>query len=78
MVNGESVWLSGNPLYIMIGLVVNNCYCVTFPKFQKRFQPLVAIMVFGLVLGLGIETKTVADNASISGGFPPFHIPNIP
>jgi SulP family sulfate permease len=25
-----------------------------------------------LVLGLGIETKTVADIASISGGFPPF------
>jgi SulP family sulfate permease len=23
---------------------------------------------------LGIETKTVADIASISGGFPPFHI----
>jgi SulP family sulfate permease len=30
-----------------------------------------------LVLGLGIETKTVADIASISGGFPPFHIPDI-
>jgi SulP family sulfate permease len=29
-----------------------------------------------LVLGLGIETKTVADIASISGGFP-FHIPDI-
>jgi SulP family sulfate permease len=25
-----------------------------------------------MVLGLGIETKTVADIASISGGFPPF------
>jgi SulP family sulfate permease len=24
-----------------------------------------------MVLGLGIETKTVADIASISGGFPP-------
>jgi SulP family sulfate permease len=23
------------------------------------------------------ETKTVADIASISGGFPPFHIPDI-
>jgi SulP family sulfate permease len=28
------------------------------------------VVVFGLVLGLGIETKTVADIASISGGFP--------
>jgi SulP family sulfate permease len=30
-------------------------------------------MVFWLVLGL-IDTKTVADIASVSGGFPPFHI----
>lgn len=27
---------------------------------------------------LGIDTKTVGDIASISGGFPPFHIPQIP
>jgi SulP family sulfate permease len=49
--------------------------------FQKKFLKLfffAIIVVFGLVLGLGIETKTVADIASISGGFPPFHIPNIP
>jgi SulP family sulfate permease len=46
-----------------------------FPKISKAIPAsLVAIIVvFGLVLGLGIETKTVADIASISGGFPPFH-----
>ncbi len=50
-----------------------------FQKSPKQYLlHLVAIIVvFGLVLGLGIETKTVADIASISGGFPPFHIPNI-
>ncbi len=50
------------------------------PKVSKAIPAsLVAIIVvFGLVLGFGIETKTVADIASISGGFPPFHIPNIP
>lgn len=81
VVNGESVWLSGNPLYIMVGLVLLTISIVLlFPKVSKAIPAsLVAIVVvFGLVLGLGIETKTVADIASISGGFPPFHIPNIP
>ena len=35
------------------------------------------IVVFALVLFFGIETKTVRDIASISGGFPPFHIPDV-
>jgi SulP family sulfate permease len=80
MVNGESVWLSGNPLFIMLGLVLLTIAIVLFfPKITKAVPAsLVAIVVvFGLVLGLGIQTKTVADIASISGGFPPFHIPNI-
>jgi SulP family sulfate permease len=80
MVNGESVWLSGNPLFIMLGLVLLTIAIVLFfPKITKAVPAsLVAIVVvFGLVLGLGIQTKTVADIASISGGFPPFHIPDI-
>ena len=81
IVNGESVWLSGSPLYVMIGLVALTIGIVlVFPKITKAVPAsLVAIMVvFALVLGFGIETKTVADIASISGGFPPFHIPNLP
>lgn len=81
IVNGESVWLSGSPLYIMIGLVALTIAIVLgFPKLTKAVPAsLVAIMVvFTLVLGFGIQTKTVADIASVSGGFPPFHIPNIP
>ena len=35
-------------------------------------------MVFALVVIFGIDTKTVQDIASVEGGFPPFHIPNIP
>lgn len=80
MVNGESAWLSGNPLYIMVGLVLLTIGIVLFfPKITKAVPAsLVAIIVvFGLVLGFGIETKTVADIASVSGGFPPFHIPEI-
>ncbi|MBA0884013.1 SulP family inorganic anion transporter [Flavobacterium undicola] len=81
VINGESVWLSGSPLDIMLGLVALTIGIVLFfPKITKAIPAsLVAIMVvFALVLGFGIETKTVADIASVSGGFPPFHIPNIP
>jgi sulfate permease, SulP family len=81
LVNGESVWLTGSPLYIMIGLVALTIGIVLgFPKITKVVPAsLVAIMVvFAIVLGFGIQTKTVADIASVSGGFPPFHIPNIP
>lgn len=81
VVNGESVWLSGSPLYVMLALVALTIGIVLgFPKISKAVPAsLVAIMaVFALVLGFGIQTKTVADIASVSGGFPPFHIPDIP
>jgi len=81
MVDGESVWLSGSPLFVMLGLVALTIGIVIgFPKITKAIPAsLVAIMVvFALVFGFGIQTKTVADIASLSGGFPPFHIPSIP
>ena len=81
VVNGQLVWLSGNALYLMVGLVLLTISIVAFlPKITKVIPPsLVAIMVvFLLVLGLNIDTKTVKDIASVSGGFPPFHIPKIP
>ncbi|GIZ09412.1 SulP family inorganic anion transporter [Flavobacterium sp. UMI-01] len=80
VVNGETVWLSGTPMYIMAGLVALTIgIVVLLPRFTKAIPAsLVAILVvFGLVLGLGIETKTVADIASVSGGLPPFHVPQI-
>ncbi|CAM3951569.1 SulP family inorganic anion transporter [Flavobacterium antarcticum] len=81
VVNGESTWLQGDSLYIMLGLVaLTIAIVVLFPKITKAVPAsLVAIIVvFALVLVLGIDTKTVQDIASIEGGFPPFHIPNIP
>ena len=59
IVNGESIWLSGNPLYIMIGLVLLTIAIVIgFPKVSKAVPAsLVAIMVvFALVFGFGIQT----------------------
>ncbi|MNQ26341.1 Bicarbonate transporter BicA [compost metagenome] len=81
VVNGQVSWLQGTPLYIMLGLVALTIAIVlVFPKITKAVPAsLVAIMVvFALVIVFNIETKTVEDIASVQGGFPPFHIPNIP
>lgn len=78
LASGE--WLSGSPLYIMLGLVLLTIAIVFFfPKLTKVVPAsLVAIIIiFALVLGFGIHTKTVKDIAALSGGFPPFHIPAI-
>ncbi|MFO7940855.1 MAG: SulP family inorganic anion transporter [Bacteroidales bacterium] len=74
-------WLSGAPLYTILGLVLLTMLIIWgLPKLTKAIPAsLVAILaVFGIVVGLGIDTKTVGDIASIQGGFPPFHIPRIP
>ncbi|MEO6286890.1 MAG: SulP family inorganic anion transporter [Dyadobacter sp.] len=81
VVNGESTWLTGTPLLVMGGLVLLTiAIIVVLPKITKVVPPsLVAIMVvFIVVLGFDIDTKTVRDIASVSGGFPPFHIPQLP
>lgn len=81
VVNGETTWLSGTPLLIMGGLVLLTVgIIIGLPKVTKAVPPsLVAILVvFLLVLGFHIDTKTVRDIASVSGGFPPFHIPQVP
>nr|WP_315198654.1 SulP family inorganic anion transporter [uncultured Flavobacterium sp.] len=81
IVNNETVWLSGIPMYIMAGLVVLTIGIVMLvPKLTKTVPAslIAIIVVFAVVFFFGIETKTVKDIASISGGFPPFHIPNIP
>ena len=78
---GVHHWLTGAPLYTMLGLVgLTIAIIVLLPKLTKAVPAsLVAILVvFGLVVGLGINTRTVGDIAKISGGFPPFHIPAVP
>jgi SulP family sulfate permease len=80
-VQGTEIWLSGSALYIMLGLVaLTIAIVVLLPKLTKAVpSSLVAIIVvFAIVAGLGIQTKTVSDIASVAGGFPPFHVPQIP
>ncbi|AZA88265.1 SulP family inorganic anion transporter [Chryseobacterium shandongense] len=79
--NGITSWLQGTTLYIMSGLTLLTIAIVYFfPKITKAIPAsLVAILiVFGIVMGFGIHTKTVADIASVSGNLPSFHIPYLP
>lgn len=79
--NGVAQWLHGTTLYVMLGLTLLTIAIVYFfPKITKVVPAsLVAILiVFAVVMGFGIQTKTVADIASISGNLPSFHIPDLP
>lgn len=77
----DGSWMSGPPLYTMIGLTVLTVLIVIgLPKITKAVpSSLVAIIIiFALVAIFGIETKKVIDIASVSGSLPSFHIPQIP
>ena len=79
--DADGSWLMGTELYVLLGLVAATMFIIWgLPKISKAIpSSLVAILaIFGLVVGLDIDTRTVGDIASIKGGFPPFHIPNIP
>ncbi len=78
---GVAQWLTGTPLLIMLGLVALTMFIIWgLPRLSKAVPAsLVAIVVVSLLaVGLNIDTRTVGDIASIQGGFPPFHIPNLP
>ncbi|MBL7883340.1 MAG: SulP family inorganic anion transporter, partial [Bacteroidia bacterium] len=71
-------WYTGTELYTYLGLVITTILIIVLlPKLTKVVpSSLVAILaVFGIVVAFGITTKTVGN---IAGGFPQFHIPNVP
>jgi len=79
--SGVEHWLTGNSLYIMVGFVLLTMLIIwALPKLTKAIPAsLTAILIVSaIIIGLGIDTKTVGDIASIQGGFPPFHIPSVP
>ncbi len=78
---GTDNWLQGSALWMMIGLVTLTIAIIWgLPKITKVIPASLAaiLVVFGVVTLFGIDTTTVGDIASIKGGFPPFHIPNLP
>ncbi len=79
MANGE--WLSGAPMYLMLGLVALTMAIIwVMPKITNAIPaPLAGIgIVAALVIGFGLDVPLVGDLASIEGGLPPFHVPMVP
>ncbi len=77
---GET-WLSGDPLYLMAGLVALTMAIVyLLPRLTRSVPPaLVAILGVGLaVYLLGLSTRTLGDMAHIAGGLPAFAWPDLP
>ena len=77
----DVAWLQGEELYMLLSLVLVTMIIIhSLPRFTTALpSSLVAIgVVTGLVLGLDINTRVVGDVASISGGLPSFHIPQVP
>ncbi len=76
-----SEWLSGEPLYLMLALVILTMGIIwVMPRITKFLPaPLAGIgIVAAIVIGFGLEVPRVGDLASIEGGLPQLHIPMVP
>ena len=79
MSGGE--WLTGMPLYLMLGLTALTMAIIRIMPHISRVvpAPLVGIaVVAALVVGFGLDVPRVGDMASIQGGLPELHIPMVP
>lgn len=78
--DGTHEWISGSSLYIMLALIVLTMLVIELlPRLTRAVPSTLAAIVLGtlVVIGLNLDTRTVADMASIKGEFPPFHWPEI-
>ncbi|XXG38612.1 MAG: SulP family inorganic anion transporter [Ferrovum myxofaciens] len=79
--DGTTSWMQGTPLYTMLGLIALTMMIIYFlPKLTTAIPSTLAAIatVSALVIFAGIDTKTVGDLASIKGGLPSFHLPDVP
>ncbi|MGV8933218.1 MAG: SulP family inorganic anion transporter [Gallionellaceae bacterium] len=79
--DGTLVWMQGTPLYTMFGLILMTMAIIyVLPRITKAIPSTLAaiVAVSALVIFTGIDTKTVGDLASIGGGLPQFHLPDVP
>ncbi|MEM7711787.1 MAG: SulP family inorganic anion transporter, partial [Pseudomonadota bacterium] len=77
----EGDWLPSGDILLMLGLVALTMVVIWgLPKLTMAIPaPLAGIGITALVvIGLGLNTPTVGDMASIAGGLPPFHVPMVP
>jgi len=78
---GAKVWLPVEDLAVMIGLVAATMVVIYLvPRVSKRIPAALAgiAVVSAVVILAGINTPTVGDLASISGGLPEFSVPDVP
>ena len=79
--DGSGAWLPPAEIALMLGLVALTMAIVWgLPRLTNAIPaPLAGIGITALVvIGLGLNTPTVGDLASIKGGLPPFGVPNVP
>ncbi|WP_193183861.1 SulP family inorganic anion transporter [Nisaea sediminum] len=78
---GGTTWMSGEPLYLMLGFTaVTMALIYVVPRITKFIPaPLAAVGIVSLVvIGFDLDLPRVGDLASIEGGLPAFHIPMVP
>ena len=90
MFKSDGEWLSGTPLYSMLGLVgLTMALMVVIPKISKKVPATLISILFvsGIVIYFGIDTETVKsfvasgssdENGSLAADLPSFAIPVIP
>jgi SulP family sulfate permease len=88
--DGQMEWMSGTPMYTMLGLVGLTMAIIHFlPKLTRAVpSSLVAIVVVTLLVkGLGLDSSSIVDylrtmtgnpDASLKGGMPMFSMPDVP
>ncbi|GMR01402.1 MAG: SulP family inorganic anion transporter [Gammaproteobacteria bacterium] len=79
-VDGTTEWMSGQPLMIFGGLILLTMAIINYlPKLTTAIPSSLAaiVSVSLLVIFLDINTNTVGDLASIKGGLPQFHLPEV-
>lgn len=79
--SGETTWMDFASISMMLAIAgITMAVIYLLPKFTQKFPaPLAGILIAsGIVIFANLDTKTVGDLATISGGFPQFSIPSVP
>ena len=79
--DGVEAWLTGSGLVIMLGLIaVTMAVIYLLPRLTTRFPAALAgiLVVSAVVILADVDTNTVGDLSSISGGLPAFGVPDVP
>jgi SulP family sulfate permease len=79
--DGGKAWMVGATLWTYLGLIALTMAIIHFLPRLTNLIPssLAAILTVSLlVIGFGLDTRTVGDLASIEGGLPSLHLPSVP